>query len=99
MDRVAQMVFRHGLPQLRRRKPGFQARRSASRGVRGWQLWGLPGRVRAFVLVVIGVYLTWAAVLAQGFTPTARDLALACALLACGVGTVALARHDTEPDV
>jgi diguanylate cyclase (GGDEF)-like protein len=99
MDRVAQMVFRHGLPQLRRRKPGFQARRSASRGVRGWQLWGLPGRVRAFVLVVIGVYLTWAAVLAQGFTPTARDLALACALLACGVGTVALARHDREPDV
>jgi diguanylate cyclase (GGDEF)-like protein len=98
MDRVAQMVFRHGLPQLRRRKPGLQARRSASRGVRGWQLWALPARLRAFVLVVIGGYLAWAAVLARGFTPQTGHLLLACALLACGVASVALARRDSEPD-
>ena len=98
MDRVAQMVFRHGLPQLRRRTPGFQARRSASRGVRGWQLWGLPARLRAYVFAVIGGYLACVAVLAPGFTPTPRDLGLACALLACGVATAALARRDSEPD-
>jgi diguanylate cyclase (GGDEF)-like protein len=91
MDRVAQMVFRHGLPQLRRRKPG-------TRGVRGWQLWSLPARLRAFVLVVIGGYLAWAAVLAPGFAPRGGDLALACALLAFGVATVVFARRDSEPD-
>ena len=96
MERVAQMVFRHGLSQLRRRTPGFQARRAAARGIRGWQLWSLPPRLRGLVFVVIGAYLAWAAVLAPGFAPTAGDLGLACALLACGVATVALARRDSE---
>ena len=96
MERVAQLVFRHGLSQPWRRSPGFPARRPAADGTPAWRLWSLPLWVRAIVLVVIGADLAWAAVLAPGFVPTVHDLAVLCALLACGVATVELARRDSE---
>jgi diguanylate cyclase (GGDEF)-like protein len=97
MERVAQLVFRHGFSRPRRRMPPFPARRPAARGIRGWQLWSLPVWLRAFVLVVIGADLAWAGVLAPGYAPTVHDLALFCALLGCGIATVELARRDSEP--
>jgi diguanylate cyclase (GGDEF)-like protein len=96
MERVAQLVFRHWLAPRLRRKPAFPARRPASRGIRGWQLWSVPWWLRAIVAVIIGADLAWAAVLAPGFAPAAHDLALFAALLGCGVATVVLARRDSE---
>jgi diguanylate cyclase (GGDEF)-like protein len=96
MERIAQMVFRHGLSQVRPGTGGFPAGRPAARGIRGWRLWALPLWLRAFVIVVIGADLAWAALLAAGCAPAVKDLALSGALLACGVATVELARRDSD---
>src|SRR5712691_5939294 len=96
MERVAQMVVRHGLARNRRRAPGFPAQRPAARGIRGWQVWSLPGRSRALVIVVICADLAWAGVLARGYAPNAHDLVLFCALLGCGAATVQLARGESR---
>jgi diguanylate cyclase (GGDEF)-like protein len=91
------MAFRHGLPPVRKQAPGLPAQRPAARGIRGWQLWALPAWLRAFVVVVIGADLAWAAALVPGPVLKAHCLALFCAVLACGVATMALARRDGEP--
>src|ERR1700745_3163244 len=71
MERVAQTVFRHGLAQLRRWGVGFPAGRPAAQGGRLRSL--SPGR-RVLVLAVICADLAWAAVLARGYAPSAKDL-------------------------
>ena len=64
--------------------------------VRGWAVWSLPRRLRAFVLAVIVVYLTWLAVSAWAFHPRSGGVELFAGLLACVAVTVELTRRASE---
>jgi diguanylate cyclase (GGDEF)-like protein len=76
---------------------GISPVRYLRNGVRGWQIWSLPGRLRAFVLAVIGADVAMIAVCAATFRPYAGNLWLFAGLLACGAATVELTRRASEP--
>lgn len=63
---------------------------------RGWTVWSLPRRLRAFVLAVIVAYATWLGVAASGFQPRLADVELFIGLLACVTITVELTRRASE---
>jgi len=74
------------------RDPGFPER------VRGWEIWSLPLRLRAYLLAVIGADLAVLAVCAANFRLDPPQLGLFAALLVCGAATVELTRRSGEPD-
>lgn len=87
MDRVSSTQVRHAAAGLA----------DVARWVRDWEVWSLPGRVRAYVLAVICADLALVAVCAATFRPHAGNLALFAALLACVAATVELTRRAYEP--
>jgi diguanylate cyclase (GGDEF)-like protein len=66
--------------------------------LRGWAIWSLPGRLRAFALTVICADLAVIAICAAAFHPRRGDLELFAFLLVCGAVTVELTRRSTGPD-
>ncbi|HEX6449077.1 MAG TPA: GGDEF domain-containing protein [Trebonia sp.] len=59
-------------------------------------VWSLPRWLRAFVLVVITVYLAWIAVSAAVLRPNVGNVELFAGLLLCGAVTVELTRRASE---
>jgi len=66
--------------------------------VRDWSIWSLPKPLRAFILVVVAVYLAWIGLRASTFRFDTQDFLLFAALLACGAATVELTRRASEPN-
>ena len=65
--------------------------------VRDWQIWSLPPRSRAFILLVVCAYLACVGLCAGSFHFAAANLGLFAALLACVAVTVELTRRASEP--
>jgi diguanylate cyclase (GGDEF)-like protein len=64
---------------------------------RGWMVWSLPRRLRAFVLTVIAAYLAWLVVSASDFRlHPGGGMELFAGLLVCVAVTVELTRRASE---
>jgi len=77
------------------------AGRTASRRglprVQEWPVWSMPKLLLALWLVVTSGYLAWIGMRAANFHFRLTDIGLFCALLACGVFSVEMARRVSEP--
>jgi diguanylate cyclase (GGDEF)-like protein len=91
MDRVSSTLSRDGMPRVHSLGGRERVR------VRDWEVWALPGRLRAFVLGVICADVALIAACAVTFRPHASNLELFGLLLACSAATVELTRRASEP--
>jgi diguanylate cyclase (GGDEF)-like protein len=87
MDRASVIDRGHGLSHVR----------NCVSQVPMWELWSLPLRLRAYILVVVCADIAAIAVSAALFRFHPAELAIFAALLACGAATVELTRRASEP--